>query len=273
MYTTKNFIHFSFLALALCALVLGGCKSEPEPEPDACEVANENHQWSYDAVGGPECWGGVCHGSTCGGSAQSPINVIGADTSTTAPFLSPVGGITKTNIENNGHTIKFNLEPGTFMSYGTLPNGFSNEATLGQFHFHANSEHQIAGAYSDLEVHMVHRSIWEDNYYVISIMIEEGAENTFLNKFSGNFPTVENTSYVEDALTFNPYDLLPTDRSYYKYSGSLTTPPCSEVVTWIIMENPIEASTAQITELTDILGSNYRPVQELNGRNIEYVVN
>lgn len=270
----------SFLLLFLFAgIVLTGCKKEETPiqqeeeEVDACAEANENNEWGYDDFGGPECWNSVCSHGECTGNAQSPIDIVGADTSTTMPTLLTNPSITTTSIVNNGATLQFNVQPGSFMSYGTVTGGFINDLTLGQFHFHTSAEHKVNGTQAAMEAHLVHRSIWENKYIVLSVMFEEGAENAFLKQFEDVLPTAENTNYQQDTLTYNPYDILPADRSYYHYTGSLTTPPCSEIVTWIVFENKVTATAAQIQKFSDILNNNFRPTQEINGRTISYVVN
>ena len=265
------------LVLLLAAgITISGCKKEEEPvlEPvDACAASNENGEWGYDHFGGPACWGSVCSHASCTGTNQSPIDIVGAtDNTINLPSLQLNPGNTPTNIVNNGHTIQFNMNPGTFMTYGTLTGGFTNDLTLGQFHFHASSEHKVAGTQAVMEAHFVHRSIWEDKYTVLSVLFEEGAENAFLKQFEAHLPTTEGASFVTDTIQYNPYDLLPANKSYYKYSGSLTTPPCTEVVTWIVFENKVEASAAQIALFSGILDNNFRPTQDLNGRTIEQYI-
>ncbi len=241
---------------------------------DPCHQANINNEWGYDGFGGPECWSGCCSSNgTCGaGTAQSPINIVNAVDITTLPDLSITSNAsTKTEITNNGHTLEFGQEPGSFLTYGQTSNGFFNDFTLGQFHFHANSEHQVDGSYAPLEAHFVCRSIWANEYIVVSVLFTEGATNPFLAQFVNNLPSTENDTFEDDDLTYNPFDLLPANRSYYRYQGSLTTPPCSEVVTWIIMENKVEATAAEIAAFSNILDSNFRPIQDLNGRTINHV--
>lgn len=305
----KNSNYFLLLGMILCmGLSFTACEDEepvptPEPDPcatvtcenggtcndglcdcppgfsgdnceieDPCHQANINQEWGYDDFGGPSCWNQVCSGhDNCTGLAQSPINITMADTVTTLPNLLINGSLTKTTIENNGHTLMFNMQPGNFATYGQTGNGLFNDFTLGQFHFHTTSEHQVDGTNATMEAHLVHRSIWGDHYLVLSVLFEEGASNTFLEKFVSNLPADIDGKYNDDALTYNPYEILPTNRSYYTYQGSLTTPPCSENVTWVIMQNKVEATAAQIKAFSDILGSNARPVQDLNNRPLNFV--
>ncbi len=157
------------------------------------------------------------------------------------------------------------------MEITLISNGLFNDFTLGQFHFHANSEHQIDGTYAPLEAHFVCCSIWENKYIVISVLFEVGASSDFLAQFLVHLSSSENQPYVNESLTYQPFNLLPGNRGQYRYSGTLTTPPCSEVVTWIVMENKVQARTAQINAFKNIMGSNFRPIQGTNGRTIDYV--
>ncbi|MEZ4829848.1 MAG: carbonic anhydrase family protein [Bacteroidia bacterium] len=259
------------LMLTLFSLVFTACK-EPGPEPDACALANEHNEWGYDDFGGPECWGAVCSEGHCFGDAQSPVNITGWVTSSSVSTISYSPANTKANIVHNGHTIQFNMDPGTFCTMGKTFNNLFNDFTLGQFHFHVNSEHQINGAYAPMEMHMVHRNIWEDKYLVVSLMFKEGAENPFLKRFIPHIPASNTQSpFVNADSTFSAYDILPQDKDFYTYQGSLTTPPCTEVVTWAIFENQVEASVAQIEAIAALLPENFRPIQPLNSRTISHV--
>lgn len=238
---------------------------------DECHEANQNHEWGYDHAGGPDCWGAVCSLSDCNGSKQSPVNLTNATEESNLPLLEFTGNATKTSIKNNGHTIVFEQEPGSFITYGLTSNNLFDDYTLGQFHFHAKSEHELNGAQAALEAHFVCRSVWSDHYIVIGVMIEEGASNPFLAQFVNKLPATADQTVKDDALTYIPFDLLPSNKSYFTYEGSLTTPPCSEVVNWIVMENKVEATAAEIKAFADIMGHNYRPVQPLNSRTIKHV--
>lgn len=275
-FNSKNYLFTPLrfmLVVALGTSLFTACKKEivPVPEPDACAEANENNEWGYDDFGGPACWNSVCSEGQCFGDAQSPVNIAGWVESTTLPSISYSAGITKANIVNIGHTVQFNMDPGTFSTFGKTFNNLYDDYTLGQFHFHANSEHQVNGNYAPLEMHMVHRSIWENKYLVVSVLFEEGEENPFLKRFLPRIPAAKDGTYVNADSTFRAYDILPENKSFYHYSGSLTTPPCSEVVTWVIMENPVEASEAQFAAFEQIMHENFRPIQNLNGRTISHV--
>ena len=157
---------------------------------DPCYEAVENDTWGYDDFGGPECWSMVCGHDECGfGTRQSPINITNAEPTSDLPNLSISGSLTTTIIINNGHTIQFAQQPGSFITYGNTDNGLFDDYTLGQFHFHAQSEHQLDGTHAPLEAHMVCRSIWRNHYIVLSVMFKEGASNPFLAQFVDQLPT------------------------------------------------------------------------------------
>ena len=137
--------------------------------------------------------------------------------------------------------------------------------SLRQFHFHTPSEHTINGEHSALEMHLVHQTS-DGALGVIGVMIRGGPRNeAFVPIWGALQGTVGEEQYVEDTQVHADY-LLPDDRAYYRYDGSLTTPPCTEGVTWFVLQSPIEISGAQIRTFENITRNNIRPVQPLNGR-------
>lgn len=170
-------------------------------------------------------------------------------------------------IKNNGHTLQVNYAPGSTMRV----NG--ETYNLLQFHFHTPSEHTIRGVQSPMEVHFVH--VNNDGVLaVIGVMIKEGAEHPALREILQNAPkTVSEVTVAGASIDANAF--LPRNRNYYKYAGSLTTPPCSEGVRWHVLQGSITASSEEITEFghfvtdheTGFVG-NARPLQPLNGRRI-----
>jgi carbonic anhydrase len=135
---------------------------------------------------------------------------------------------------------------------------------LAQLHFHTPSEHTIDGTRYPAEVHLVHAAD-DGQLAVVGVMFEEGDENAALAEFWNNIPNIEEAGTVN----FNAGSLLPDDRTAYTYSGSLTTPPCSEVVSWHVMETPVSISADQLETLTNMHDDNERPIQPLNDRTVE----
>ncbi len=139
---------------------------------------------------------------------------------------------------------------------------------MAQFHFHAGSEHMLNGKRFPLEVHLVHLSD-ANEIAVVGVWFEEGEENVLLKKIYEKIPDEANET-LSESLEIDVNNMLPKERSYYHYGGSLTTPPCSEGVMWFVMKNPITASKEQIERFTKFMpANNYRPVQALNERKLE----
>lgn len=223
---------------------------------------NEVH-WSHH-VGeeGPQNWPNLCDGfMACGGESQSPIDIVD-EMAQPGEELSAIEfsyASSPVDIINNGHTVQFNLQGDNSISIG------DKKYDLLQFHYHALSEHTINGAHSPIEVHFVHKHS-DTDFAVVGMMFTEGDDNALLASYLEHFPKEKGTYTSEDVIELS--SLLPADASYYHYSGSLTTPPCSEVVSWYVLKEPISASAEQIEAFSAILHENYRPVMPLNERAI-----
>lgn len=217
--------------------------------------------WSHHkGEEGPENWKNLCVGfSDCDGKTQSPINIITSTVSSKNTLQAPKFSYGKSNVAivNNGHTVQFNVT-------GDHTVGLNGkEYKLLQFHYHAKSEHTIDGKYAPIEVHFVHQHS-DTDFAVLGMLFEEGKENELFAKYLGDFPTSKGAFQSKEAM--DVLSLFPTNKSYYNYKGSLTTPPCSEVVNWYVLKTPLTASKEQITQFSKILHGNYRPIQAINGR-------
>lgn len=201
------------------------------------------------------------HYETCGsGQQQSPINLTNA----TATDLENIGfeyGETAVNIINNGHTIQVNAVPGSHIVVG------DETYQLLQFHFHAPSEHVVDGKGYPLEMHLVHRGA-NNALAVVGIFIAEGAENTAFTPVWEALPE-EEIGIIATGATIDLTSLLPAEQTVYHYTGSLTTPPCSEEVTWLVMKTPVEMSAEQIAAFTEIVDGNNRLPQPLHARSLQ----
>lgn len=249
MKTPKTMLLVSFFAL-----LLWGCKDDDnETDHSDCE------EWDYSATFGPDFWSD-CY-SECSGVAQSPVDIYGTVTGTTQQNLAFSYLPSSIDLEYNGRTIEFDYDSGSSISI------LDKSYELEQFHFHTPSEHTINGVSYPMEIHLVHENHETSALAVISLLVQEGQENAFLSQFFSTLPSEKEEHYVSDS-SVNIQNLLPTNPSYYTYSGSLTTPPCSEVVTWLVYKTPIEASPSQIDTMHDILGHNNRPIQPLHGRTV-----
>jgi len=244
----------SFLALALSlGLGLGAYSAAT-----AAEHGHGSH-WTYEGESGPAHWGSLSEDyATCAkGQSQSPIDISGAQDKDVADveFAYQDSAI---NILNNGHTIQVNYDKGSSITVD------GKEYHLLQFHFHTPSEHTVGSQHFDTEMHLVHKSD-DGKLAVVGVLIKRGEDNEAFEDIIENLPEhAGDKDTLED--TVNAEDLLPQDRSSYRYSGSLTTPPCSEDVTWIVMKTPIELSGDQVDALHEILNDNNRPTQPLHKR-------
>ena len=218
--------------------------------------------WSYEGEGSPQHWGELDEADkTCqSGMYQSPINI---DSTVNAHF-SPLkthyidGPMTLTN---NGHTIQASEKADTRDTI-TLD---EQAWTLQQFHFHAPSENTVHGKKYAMEMHLVHQNS-AGELAVVAVMFDKGAANPELDKLWSVMPQqAEQNASIKQDLDLNK--LLPVDKTYWRFSGSLTTPPCSEGVTWIVLKHPLTVSAEQLEKFTHTMHhDNNRPVQALHGR-------
>lgn len=245
-------------AAAMLLFAAAGC--DDEGDDDADMGGHEAAHWGYDGEEGPARWGGLStEWATCGtGEQQSPIDV---------PDVAPATGddlafayaSTPVEILNNGHTVQVNYGPGSTLTVG------DHDFDLLQFHFHAHSEHTVQGESWPMEMHLVHADA-DGNLAVVGVLIGEGEENAALAPIFDNLPGAEAPATAIDGATVDASAALPADHTAWRYDGSLTTPPCSEGVSWMVLSTPITASAAQISAFTSIFDHNYRPVQPANGR-------
>jgi carbonic anhydrase len=261
-----------FLSILLSAVIMISCggdkpvKDTKEKDHVKTEKVSEKHDhakphWSHhEGEDGPENWANLCDGfKECAGQAQSPIDIKDAVANESLKPIEFTYGESKAFIINNGHTVQFNVDPGSYITIS------DKKYDLLQFHYHATSEHTINGEYYPLEVHFVHKHS-DSDLAVVGIMYEQGDVNKLFEKFLQHFPTEKGEWKSEEV--FNLAEILPENRSYYHYSGSLTTPPCTEVVSWFLLKNALPASEEQIKKFSEILDKNFRPVQATNEREI-----
>lgn len=217
--------------------------------------------WSYEGATSPEHWGELSQEfQACqSGKNQSPIDIDNIVTARLSPLSSHYRESPALLI-NNGHTLQANFidNLNTIELAGVVSH-------LQQFHFHAPSEHTLHGKHAPLEMHLVHTSVKGD-ITVVAVLFETGAANRELAALSQHLPTRGGST----ALTAQHIDmaaLLPRDKTYWRFSGSLTTPPCSEGVTWLVMKQPLTLSPEQLAQFKSALGhANNRPTQQLYGR-------
>lgn len=218
--------------------------------------------FTYEGEDGPENWGTLSTDwASCGeGQAQSPINIsgaIGVDLSDIEMNYQE----SAMNIFNNGHTIQVNYDEGSSITYNEI------DYQLLQFHFHHPSEHILDGASAPMEIHFVHRSA-SGSLAVVGVMLMEGDEaNAAYAPIFEHLPAEESEADAM-GMTINAADLIPAGSSFYTYNGSLTTPPCTEIVRWLVLAEPVTLSAEQIEAFGAIFENNARPTQELNTRDL-----
>lgn len=230
-------------------------------------LAEDKPHFSYSGATGPQHWGSLsADWSACGaGQSQSPIDIASA-VDKDLPTLNLDYKVGSQTFVNNGHAVQVNYAPGSTLSDDGGSAGLGSTFELKQFHFHSPSEHQRNGKNLPAEIHLVHADA-SGKLAVVSLLVEEGAQNPVISMLWNQLPGVEGTS--NDVPGVNVADLLPPDRSHFVYAGSLTTPPCSEGVYWIVMKQPVTMSIEQVEQLKQAIGfANNRPVQALNGRTI-----
>ncbi len=227
-------------------------------------VAQEQpaHEWSYRGSEGPAHWGELDpQFAACKtGHQQSPVNIAGAQ-SADLPAIQFEYKPSALHIINNGHTIEINYAPGSFIRVG------SKRYELKQFHFHRPSEETIEGKRFPMELHLVHSDA-EGHWAVVSVLLEEGSANPLIETLWGLAPKTAGPEKVDDNLQINVADMLPTNRGYFTFPGSLTTPPCTEGVTWFVLKTPETISKKQVATFAGIYLYDERPTQPLNGRTV-----
>jgi carbonic anhydrase len=219
-------------------------------------LAAEGH-WSYEGATGPEKWGGLdAANAVCSaGSQQSPID-IAAPINARVPRLRIGWRKPPDTIVNNGHTIQLDFVEGNTLQLG------DRRYALKQFHFHRPSEHLVEGKRFAMEAHFVHAGA--EGLAVIGVFMVAGKPNATFNKIVSTMPPQEGPPVRAPGI--DPTRLLPARRSYYRYEGSLTTPPCSETVDWIVLAHPIAVDEADVARFAKLYPMNARPAQKRDRR-------
>jgi len=224
------------------------------------EVKHKPH-WAYDGKQGPPVWGMLDpEWNTCSaGKAQSPVDI-----EPRASAASPITfhyKPTAATVVDNGHTLQVSLSPGSSIEI----DGRSYD--LVQFHFHTPSEHAIAGEHYPLEIHLVHKDA-DGKLAVIGVLVDTGAESGMLAGLWSQWPKKAETE-AKLRKPFDPSVLLPENRKVFRYSGSLTTPPCTEGVVWNVMRRTLSDSKRHLDAFTQHYQLNARELQPLNDRKVE----
>ena len=257
------------MCILMCITSCGKTKNAPSH--------TEQPEWGYESENGPNVWAALNpeYILCAAGKYQSPIDLVNPIPAKLPPIIYEYHRTTHLNVRNTGHTIEVASPEGNWIKVE------GRRYQLLQFHFHAPSEHTVAGKPFEMEAHFVHKS--EDgNLAVVGLLIEEGSHNFAFDPIWAHLPAIPGETQRVEVNENSPLDfflmLSPngqvTDEGvqplsgYYYYDGSLTTPPCSEDVKWIVLTTRIEMSEAQISAFKAIIHDNNRPVQPLNGREL-----
>jgi carbonic anhydrase len=231
-------------------------------KPIRSEHAREELHWSYAGAAGPQAWGTLKpeFAKCSSGSRQSPIDIrdgFGVDLDPVEFDYRPSGF----TVIDNGHTVQVNVGSGNSIQV------MGRRYELVQFHFHRPSEERINGRVFDMVAHLVHQDV-EGRLAVVAVLLDRGSAHPAVQSVWNNLPLEKGEPMpARSSLDLNA--LLPKDRRYYTYMGSLTTPPCSEGVLWMVMQQPVTISPEQIDIFARLYPMNARPIQSANGRMIK----
>ena len=258
----------SALFVAACSATAPTTSVTPAPAPPA---VHEKH-WAYASTPetvGPAEWGSLPGDAACAtGTRQSPI-----DLATKAPF--PVEakdlpnlvfhyGTTSLHLVNNGHTVQADVDKGSTVEIDGAV------WTLLQFHFHSPSEHTLDGLHYPMEMHLVHAGPDGKPGLVVGVFLVQGGDTPALAPIFANIPRETGGRKDDAAVKVDLANILPADRTYLAYGGSLTTPPCTEGIRWYVLKMPDGISAEQLQAFGSLphMVPNNRPVQPLAGRKI-----
>lgn len=241
-------------------------KKIPKPAAPPHEADNPaaamHHHWSYEGETGPAHWAKLRpdYAACANGKRQSPIDIrdgIRVNLEAIRFDYKPM----QFRIVDNGHTVQVNLGEGSSLVV------MGKRYALQQFHFHRPSEERVQGRLYDMSAHLVHRND-EGQLAVVAVLLEKGAEHPLIQTLLNNLPLEQDSEMAPDE-PIDPSRLLPENRAYWTYMGSLTTPPCSEGVLWMVLKQPLQLAAEQVAIFSRVFRNNSRPIQSQNGRLIK----
>jgi carbonic anhydrase len=245
-YLTRFPVVFAPLTLAL-ALTIGA-------------QDHKSGHWGYDGDQGPNHWGDLSpEFALCGsGHHQSPIDIRNPQKAD-LPQLQVDYKPSPLHIIDNGHTIMINYAPGSYIQVG------DKRYMLKQFHFHRPSEEQVNDKTYEMSLHLVHADE-QGNLAVVAVLLQRGSDNPLVHELWTDLPKEKEHEEQLDNVQINVKALLPLDLGYYTFPGSLTTPPCTENVTWFVLKQPVTVSAAEIQQFEKLYRHNARPTEPLYDR-------
>jgi carbonic anhydrase len=218
-------------------------------------------RWDYGGADGPDAWGRLPESSKCAtGQRQSPIDIRGGIAVDLEPIQFDYHG-SAFSVIDNGHTVQVDVAPGNSITIT------GRRYELVQFHFHRPSEERINGRQYDMVVHLVHKDA-QGHVAIVAVLLDRGSAQPIVQTVWNNLP-LEKGDEVRGGTPIDLAQLLPADKRYYTYMGSLTTPPCSEGVLWMVMKQPVPISPEQVAIFSRLYPMNARPIQQADGRLIK----
>jgi len=254
--------QLAITTLAVLGLQMSTCLADQDQKSHG---TNNTLHWSYEGETGVTHWSSLAKEyALCGtGKRQSPIDITNSITTDFPPLefnYNPIPLI----IENNGHTIKMMADKAGSLTIG------DDTYQLLQFHTHAPSEGAINGKRADMVIHMVHKKAQEKlELAVVAVYLETGkTANPLIDTLWKVMPTKSGKPQHHDDIEIDINQLLPQDKNYFTFNGSITVPPCFEGVKWIILKQPVSISADQLAQFHAVYPKNARPLQPLNGRKV-----
>jgi len=227
--------------------------------PSAAQQQPTEH-WDYSTLHGPSHWSELNpeFASCSQGHHQSPIDIRNPQKSDLPPLQFSYKAA-PLDIIDNGHTIMVKYAAGSFLTVG------DKRYELKQFHFHRPSEEKIKGKGFAMTVHLVHADP-QGKLAVVAVLLQQGEDNSLVRELWSKMPTEKEKEERLSNIQIDVDGLLPANRGYYTFSGSLTTPPCTEDVTWFVLKHPVTVSAAEIEQFSKLYRNDARPTQPLYDR-------
>lgn len=228
-------------------------------------VAEADVHWMYSGQHGPEHWGELSEAfAACSeGKSQSPIDIVESLDTDLDPIVLAYRGST-TAVVNNGHTLQINAGPDNSLELD------GQKFDLLQFHLHSPSEHRIRGESFALEVHFVHKND-RGELAALAVLFREGAQSGGIATIEASAPAKAGMSEALD-VRIASLGIVPENTAHFRYPGSLTTPPCTEGVRWLLVEAIGSVAREQVQRFVEIIGENARGPQPLNGRRVVHLI-
>ncbi|MGE5155645.1 MAG: carbonic anhydrase [Bdellovibrio bacteriovorus] len=221
--------------------------------------------WSYSGEQGPERWASLSpdYAQCAAGRLQSPIDIGSVERIPYSPLVFRYRS-QSLDLVNDGYGVHLLVPPGSELRLR------GDVYTLTEVHFHVPGEHRINGVGSSAEIHFIHRDA-RGRPVIVAVRVQAGRRfNSILARITDSLPMMPGEQVAQTRVGVNPLFLLPSERDYFTYTGSLGSPPCSEPVLWFVLAKPLEIDADLIRTIARATGANARPVQPLNGRPVYF---